>query len=411
MHTYNALNLWALNHLYEFGFGQDLKKVTLDSITRKPLKDQVGFNKNNWAGVYHIFEMNHIVYLYMHNEMENITNIASKDIDISLKEIMNFIEPVELNDLLAYSRKSALEDDKFLAETQRLEAFISKSLKRRNTKSDGIENVEINEESPDISLIPLANTVKLDNKIHVEQNLKDPLNKSQVKLSINEILISIECDDCLVKHVGGGLLETHSLLKYGSLNSYKLLADSNIQIYGHLKILKKGDILLPLNNKKNDQLAILKLNSNLYIENYEVVARDEQLNNCYLMGHGSYESDKWLFVAKDLPTALNIQHLTKVKVLVCETSDYPNDLLSDIHTKNPNVKLGYFVPEIKSITQKIKLGLLDTVGVYQIYMDSSSNIPTWNEFIEKKNNSGGSFQQFVKNAVKLESDRVKKLQS
>jgi hypothetical protein len=358
MKNFESLNAWAISALHQFGFHKVLKTVNAEMIVNKPLLNQELGQKSEWGGFYHLFQHGSSIGLYMFNQIENKVQVITVDSEIDLKDLLQTKKTRTPEEILKESRQDALSEQRLIDEKKKVEEFIAK-------------NIEIN------------GVKDLDNINIVERSL----------ISESELAIF------------------YSLKDLG--NAYTVALDSNVIIFGNKVTLKKGQVLLPLRNKIHELVAVLTLGENGHVLESFVVSPRPQTVNCYTLGDINIENSKWVFIAKDLISALIIKSETDVNVLVCEDERSINDLIVDLRNRFKSLKIGQFLDGKLTINQTISIHKQDMLGVY--YFNIAPDFqgePKWSSFIvDQSSSTDFSLQALIKKEVKAQVNRVNKLQT
>lgn len=397
MKNFESLNAWAISALHQFGFHKFLKTVNAEMVVNKPLLNQELGRKSEWGGFYHLFQQGPSICLYMFNQVENKAQVIMIDSEQDLNSLLQTRETRTTDEILKESRQNALDDPRLADEKKKIEDFIAKNQKNKchieDRHNDGVEsnlnNVELGEEKA-IEDIPVTK------KAIVINSVKDLDGLNLIEQSV---------------------LSESKLAKFYSLknsgNVYTVVSESDVVVFGQKITLKMGQVLLPLNNKIHELIAVLTVSENGEVLDSVVISPRPQTVNCYTLGDVHIENNKWVFIASDLISGLIIKSETDVSVLVCEDEDSINDLIADLRNRFKVLKIGRFLDGKLTMNQTITVYKQDVAGVYYFnIIPDFQGEPKWSIFIvAQRSNADFSLQALIKKEVKLQTERVNKLQT
>lgn len=397
MKNFESLNAWAISALHQFGFHKVLKIVNAEMIVNKPLLNQELGQKSEWGGFYHLFQHGSSIGLYMFNQLENKVQVMMVDSEIDLKGLLETKETRTPEEILKESRQEALSDPRLIDEKKKVEAFIAKNQKDKQdviAKVDQNSGNESNLKSNEIADVEVIQSPTFTTDTIEINGVKDLDNSTMFE----RLLIS-ESD----------LANFYSLKNSGY--AYSVTLESNVVIFGKEIALKQGQMLLPLNNKIHELIAILTLNGKGQVVESIVISPRPQTVNCYTLGDVDIENSKWVFIANDLISALVIKSETDVNVLVCEDKGSVNELILDLRNRFKSLKIGNFLDGKLTVNQTISIYKQDMLGVYYFNITPDfQGEPKWSSFIVAQNsNTDFSLRALIKKEVKAQVERVNKL--
>lgn len=376
---------WVKDILFKHGFYAGHYDIYSKGLQPIPLLAERNKGREYWQGIYHLFESDGVFSLYLYNSVLQ-TGIFSKS-DIFYQEIVvrqRAANTRSADQLLQESRKASLNDQRHLAEIEKLKDQLG-SLKRFKYISQAVmadleatkinktrENIMPSEHKVNEHSVTLQDLERIESEEQA-QNIDWVYDHAQqLESGICSFANSfLGLDDDMLQRVKVVDCKTHVIFKE---NEESLPA----QIF-----LKREDILIKYDDMHSSApMYVLKrgMTSERYSEEY---IGCEDTPNYKLFGGSLAAEDQWVLICTDFLSANAIYHATKIKTLAIPVGACRQSIYATIRNQAPNAMIGFYETKDLSIRELELPFLIQDAqeGIFHAYL--SSTHANWCEWRDK----------------------------
>lgn len=372
---------WVTNTLENFGCSTTKIRIRPNELLAIPVQGQEKKVSEFWTGLYHLIGFEGKICLYVCDAFRSTGMFYKSEFSDELLETFVFhnIEEMSVEEVIIKSKKEALGDEKFINEQKRVQAFIEKG-KNKKLSSDG----------------QLGGSVGEQEKINNEQMAIDSLMIEQCN-DLEDLFESLpiatkDASVSLQKHFPPeirGFEELRIVDRPVSVNS----------LDGVKFEFEKAQYIASYKDSKFNNSPTFALITQKELGGFdEKIIPNNNAVNFKVFDDLSKNSEKWIFIAADFFSALEINKATGFKTMAVTNLNGIEVILDEVIRGNSGTKI--VICRNENIAHRLRHSELITQDLkYSIF----------HAFLEQKNTNWGqyaltvqpdTFKQSLREAIK-----------
>ncbi|AMW80531.1 hypothetical protein AMD27_16575 (plasmid) [Acinetobacter sp. TGL-Y2] len=368
---------WVTTTLENFGCSTAKIRIRPNELLAIPVQGQEKKVSEFWTGLYHLMDFEGEICLYVCDALRSTGKFYKSEFSAELLETfaIHNVDEVSVEEIIIKSKKEALSDEKFINEQLRVQAFIEKGkIKKLSTVSQLGVSVDQQKE--------------VNNKQIETASLK--IEKFNDLEDLYESLPIATRDSCvgLQKYFSPeirGFKELRTVDRPVSVNNLEGLKFE----------LEKGQYIASYKDSNYSNLPTFALITQNQLGGFnEQSISNKNAVNFKVFNELSKDSEKWIFIAADFFSALEINKSTGFKAIAVTNLNGIEVILDEIIRGNPDTNI--VICRNENITHRMK---------YRELIMQDLKYSVFHAFLEQENSNWGGYSLTVQQDIFKQSLR------